>query len=427
MAEPDTTAPVSNVTLWAPAKYCRAVPAPMMGKYVPVFLRRIRVVAACAALAAAGCSTSSSSATSGTTVPSDYCTGTHPHGQVTVYSAPGLTYWYSRILSNFESNCAVQVYYESATSADLLTRVFDESGTASADIVVAQPPYISKMADLGLLHRGQLAQARSVPADRCDAQRRWCTVVDNFISWVYNTSLLVSAPTSYDDLLGSTYHGKIVTARVDSSIDGFGSLALLTTQLGVGAGVDTARRMESNVAAHYNSADAMGHAVANGAALVADGDLAENLNDVSQYGHLAVWFPVVGGRHQTLAVPFAAALVASHGSLTPARADERDNANALLAYMWSVAGQQAVGAAYGAPARPDVTPTDSRSLAVQGALAGVQIVRGNWEQLLAQQSQLTASWLALRHAPDGIPLPALTPTAPSLGAAGSTTTPSSIR
>jgi 2-aminoethylphosphonate transport system substrate-binding protein len=333
-----------------------------------------------------------------TAAASDYCTGTVAGGQVVLYSAPGLVFWYSDILNNFQLNCGVHVFFQSDTSAALLQRLQDESSGPLADVVVAQPPYITTMADTGLLaNLTGLPQAASVPADRCDHLRRWCTVVDNFTSWVYNTALLSHPPTGYDDLAGSSFQGKIATARVDSTVDGIALATLMAHQLGTKPALDTLGRLEANTTAHYVSTDAMSHAVSASDAVVANGDLAEGLNDVSQYPNLEVWFPTVGGARQALAVPFAAGMVRG--------GHNRENANALLAYMWSVAGQRSVGAAYGVPARLDVRPTDSRSRAVAAALNGVQVVRLDWEQAVAQQPELSAAWLALRRAPDGVPLP----------------------
>jgi iron(III) transport system substrate-binding protein len=280
-----------------------------------------------------------------------------------------------------------------------LNRLKFESTKPLADIVIAQPPFITTMANLGLFQATGLPQAVAVPPDRCDKQRRWCTVVDNVTSWVYDPGLLVQPPSGYDDLTGPAFEGKIVTSRVDSAVDGIGLALLMSHQLGVAGALDVLHRLEANVQDHFVSTDVMGHAVSLGVALVANGDLAESLNDIQQYGNLALWFPVAGGVRQALSIPFAAAMVrGGHNA---------DNANALLAYMWSAASQQLVGDAYGLPARSDVTaprdlgPITDRSNAVTAALAGVQVVRIDWQQGVADQTQITPAWLALRHAPDG--------------------------
>jgi 2-aminoethylphosphonate transport system substrate-binding protein len=143
----------------------------------------------------------------------------------------------------------------------------------------------------------------------------------------------------------------------------------------------------------------MSRIVATGYALAANGDLQEDLNDVDQYGKVVVWFPSGGdGRRTTIAFPYGAAHV--RGGRNP------DNAKALLTYLWSQAGQSLVGASYGAPARPDVVPGDTRSLRIRDALRGVDVRRPDWTAIARDQDQLVGRWLAVQRAPEGAPLPA---------------------
>ncbi|HEV3231948.1 MAG TPA: substrate-binding domain-containing protein [Candidatus Dormibacteraeota bacterium] len=327
-----------------------------------------------------------------------YCAGTD-QGQVVLYSARGLDYWYSEVLSNFELDCKVRIFFADAASDQLLARLRTEAGRPYADVVIAEPPFISTAAAENLLGTGGLPEAVGVAGDRCDRLRRWCTLVENYASWTYDPALDQPPPRTWDDLLAAPYHQQVLTSRPDRGLDGFAALELLTHTLGEDAAFAYLRQLEGSVSAHYQTTDVMSRVESLGGARAANGDLQENLNDIDQFVNLGIWFPTsAGSAPATLALPFGAATV--RGGHNP------KNAHALLAYLWSADAQRLVGRSYVAPSRSGVVPTDDRSLRLRALLAGVTVMRLDWEAEAAAQQRLTDRWLAFRAAPDAT-IPAL--------------------
>jgi 2-aminoethylphosphonate transport system substrate-binding protein len=366
---------------------------------------RVASVLACLSVAFCGCSvtdqgSSTSTATSG---PPSYCAGTAPGDQVVVYSAIGLEYWYADVLTNFQDKCHVTIHYVSAPDAQMADRVARERASPLADILIAQAPYMSRSAAAGDLD-GTSEGARTVPADRCGRARRWCAVAESYVSWVYNPQAVKIPPATWQDLLSPAYHGQILTARIDQSVDGQALLALLVQLDGVDGAMAYLDALESSTRAHFAVTDTMSRVVGAGVATLADGNLQEHLNDVTQYSHLKIWFPAgaPGERPRTLAMPYGAGLVTG--------GHHRKAATALLDYLWSSEGQSFTGDANTAPARTDLTPSGPRSIAIRDLLKGVVVLRPDWDSVAASVSEWVQRWLALRRAPDGAPMPFPTPT-----------------
>jgi 2-aminoethylphosphonate transport system substrate-binding protein len=356
-------------------------------------------------VALAACGDAGGSSPSRSAEPRDICEGTVPGGQVVLYSVLGLEYWYADVLSEFQLDCDVAVFYAGLPADQILPRLQSERSAPLADLVVADAPEMTTLADQGLLAGTGVATAAAVPADRCDARRRWCTVVDNFVSWGCNPALVQPPLPRLNELTAQRFHGKLLTSRPDESVDGLAMLAQLWKLDGDAAAIQYLANLEHNVDAHYANTDTMGRLVAAGADLAYNGDLHEELNDVDQYHNIRVWFPsAAAGRAVTLSIPFAAALVRG--------GQNQSNSRALLTYMWSKKGQSLVGLAYGAPARPDVAPGDSRSSSLRRLLEGVQILRIDWEQFSRVQPGLVTRWLAVRTAPEGTAPPSAIPTPP---------------
>jgi 2-aminoethylphosphonate transport system substrate-binding protein len=314
---------------------------------------------------------------------------------VVLYSATGLEYWYSDVLTSFELNCGVSVFIQFGTSAEMVARTQSEKASPLADILVAEPPYITVADNEGLLQPGGSPGSDSVPNEACGPGRDWCTLVNNYASWVFNPNSVKHPPRLWNDLLDVRFRGRVLESSADQATDGLALLVLLDQIMGRDAAFGYLTRLEHQVAAHYVVTDTMSRVVASGGASVANGDLRENLNDIAQYGNLHIWFPSVGAIRTTVAVPYGAGAV--RGGRNPSVA------RALLTYMWSEAGQREVGDAYAAPARPDVVPQDARSKTLRATLSGVHVLRPDWEAVARDQQTLIAKWLALRAAPDGVP------------------------
>lgn len=335
------------------------------------------------------------------------CGASKPGEQVVLYTDFGLDYWYSDVLSNFELDCAVNIYFERLAGDDAVSRLESERSAPLADIVVAPPLNLTQAADEGLLDGSLVPEAASVPDDRCDHLRRWCTLVENYTSWVYNKARVAHPPSTWDDMLAAQFAGKILTSWPDQSVDGFAALELLARTEGADAAIAYLAKLERSISAHYLVTDTISRVVSTGSSLLGNGNLQENLNDLDQYHNIGIWFPRIAGQAATtLAVPFGAALVKGARNGTAARA--------LLDYLWSRAGQSAVGRANGAPARPDVVPTDNRSQRLRSVLGTTQVIFVDWEQVFHQQQALVSRWTAIASAPDGTAPPSSPTPQPSL-------------
>jgi 2-aminoethylphosphonate transport system substrate-binding protein len=316
---------------------------------------------------------------------------------VVLYSATGLDYWYDSVLTAFEANCHVRVVYQSATSIQTAQELENEQSSPYADVVVAAAPDLAKADAAGLLVAGGTPGSSGVPASRCGAGRNWCDVVENFASLVYNPRLVHTPPRTFQDLLAPRFAGRLLLSDLNLADDGRALLDLLDVTLGRDAALQYVAALERSVRSHWISTDTMSRLVSSGESLVANGNLREHLNDIPQYSNLAVWFPQIGVGPTTIAVPYGAALVRG--------GHNRANAVALLAAMWSKAGQAAVAAAPGLPARSDVVPTDCRTQTIRRHLAGVRIIRPDWAAIARDHAALDAAWMHLKHAPYGRPPP----------------------
>jgi 2-aminoethylphosphonate transport system substrate-binding protein len=317
-----------------------------------------------------------------------------------------LEYWYNDVLTAFQTDCGVNVFIQFGTS-DKMTRLMQyQKADPVADIVIAEPPFITVADDGGLLQPGGTPGSAAVPDDACGPGRNWCTLVNNYASWVYNPGTVKSPPRLWNDLLDVAFQGGVLESSPDQATDGLALLVLLDQTMGRDAAFDYLTSLERQVMAHYVDTDTMSRVVASAGASVANGNLRENLNDIDQYGRLTIWFPSVDSVPTTIAVPYGAGLI--RGGRNPSVA------RALLTYLWSETGQRTAGDAYVAPSRPDVVPQDTRSKIVRSALGGVNVLHPDWEAVAHDQQALIAMWQRLRVAPDGTP--------PQTNAASPTTT-----
>lgn len=315
----------------------------------------------------------------------DECRGTQPGGQVVVYTTTGLEYWYADVLTNFQTDCAVQIAYVGASPDEILGRLRDEQAQPLGDLVIGPAPHLALAAAERLLTPNGVPADAGVPADRCARDRSWCSLAETYVSWVAGTSQPV--PRTWQDLTTAAFSGQVLTAAPDSTLDGLALLLLLDRTMGRPAALAYLAALEHNVAGHYPTADSMSRVVSGGGALVADGDLQEHMNDLVQFKSLSIWFP----SNTTLAIPIGGALI--RGGPNAA------NAAALAAYLWSQAGQRSLGLANLVPGRPDVVPSDARSRSLRSHLNGIRIVRLDWEAAVATDPALVAAWQKLRTAP----------------------------
>jgi 2-aminoethylphosphonate transport system substrate-binding protein len=99
---------------------------------------------------------------------------------VTIYSADGLSDWYTKQFQAFEAKTGIKVQYVEAGSGEVVSRVEKEKQNPQADIVVTLPPFIQKAASKGLL-QSSVAGADQVPAGSKDPGGKYVPLVNNYL------------------------------------------------------------------------------------------------------------------------------------------------------------------------------------------------------------------------------------------------------
>jgi 2-aminoethylphosphonate transport system substrate-binding protein len=318
------------------------------------------------------------------------CAGTDRSQQVVVYSVPGLEYWYNDVLTTFQNDCLVPVVYVGLPPDQLTARLQAEQAAPLADVVVAPAREIA-VADVNGALSTTPVPADDVAADRCSPTRSWCEVGETYAAWVINGGAVVAPPATFDDLLAPALRGRVQYSGPAQSDGGLAFRLLLDRVLG-GAATTFLSRLEPSVSLHEASTDAMSRNVSQGPAVVANGDLQEQMNDLLQYPGLSVWFPSATGRApETVAIPIGAATVRD--------APHPGNAQAVLRALWTPTAQAGIGAASLMPALDGVTPVDARSKEMSRLLQGVTIDRVDWTQAVRDLDTVEQGWEQQRTAP----------------------------
>jgi 2-aminoethylphosphonate transport system substrate-binding protein len=318
------------------------------------------------------------------------CAGTDRTHQVVVYSVPGLEYWYNDVLTTFQNDCLVPVVYLGLPADQLAARLQAERAAPLADVVVAPAREIA-VADLDGLLSTTPVPADAVAADRCSPTRSWCAVGETYASWVVNGAAAAAPPATLDDLLAPALRGQVQYSGPAQSDAGLAFRLLLDHVLGATA-TSFLSRLEPSVSLHEASTDAMSRNVSQGAAIVANGDLQEQMNDLLQYPGLSIWFPRATGQPpETVAIPMGAAALRD--------APHTGNAAAVLRALWTPTAQAGIGAAALTPALDGVTPVDARSQEMSRLLKGVTIDRVDWTQAVRDLDAVDQGWEQQRTAP----------------------------
>jgi len=148
----------------------------------------------------------------------DYCRGTSYGSQVVVYSARGLEYWYAAVLTNFQTNCGVQVFVQSGSSREMAARLRREKAAPYADIIVAEAMDMTTADANDLLEPDGAPGSAGVPDGRCGPRRHWCDVLENLVSFVYNPKLVANPPRTWQDLLAPRFAGQLLLSNAIAGI-----------------------------------------------------------------------------------------------------------------------------------------------------------------------------------------------------------------
>jgi 2-aminoethylphosphonate transport system substrate-binding protein len=133
-------------------------------------------------------------------------------GVVTVYSADGLhdgdNSWYQSQFAAFTKATGIKVQYVEGGSGAIVERLAKERTNPQADVLVTVPPFIQRAAKEQLL-------ANFPAGQRADPRRndRYSPLVNNYLTFIYNSQLLKTAPASWQDLLDSRFRTNCSTRR----------------------------------------------------------------------------------------------------------------------------------------------------------------------------------------------------------------------
>ncbi|MBK3578880.1 2-aminoethylphosphonate ABC transporter substrate-binding protein [Streptomyces sp. MBT65] len=311
---------------------------------------------------------------------------------VTVYSADGLKGengdgWYDRIFKDFQKRTGIKVQYVEGGSGEMVQRAVREKSNPQADVLVTLPPFIQQADSKGLLRKYTPAGADRVSAADKASDGTWTSVVNNYFGFVYNKKQLAQAPTTWDQLLDSTYKNKLQYSTPGVAGDGTAVLIKAIHDFG---GKDQAlaylKKLQSNNVGPSASTGKLAPKVDKGELLVANGDVQMNYAQSKTMPNLGIWFPAKkGGQPTTFALPYAAGLVT--------KGPHSANGEKLLDYMLGRTAQQQVSAIGGGfSARQDVKATDANATALTQLMTGVQIFEPDWTDIDKNLTSYIEDW-----------------------------------
>jgi len=312
-------------------------------------------------------------------------------GVVTIYSADGLhdgtPNWYQNQFDAFTKATGITVQYVESGSGGVVERVAKEASNPQADVVVTLPPFIQKAAADGLLTAYTPAGADQIPAGSKDAGGQYYALVNNYMNFIYNSSVLPDAPKTFADLLDPKFKGKIQYSTPGQAGDGTAVMIELVHAYGSkDAAFDFFKKLQDNNVGPSSSTGKLTALVNKGELYVANGDLQMNMAQMADNPNIKVFWPAgPDGKRSTFALPYYIGLVKG--------APDADNGKKLIDFLLSADAQSTVSSvALGLPVRSDVKPTDASAVALQNALQGVDIWTPDWAQVLKDLDADTQSW-----------------------------------
>ncbi|MBI1220659.1 MAG: 2-aminoethylphosphonate ABC transporter substrate-binding protein [Rhodobacteraceae bacterium] len=312
---------------------------------------------------------------------------------VTVYSADGLhdgtPNWYQTEFDAFTKATGIKVQYVEAGSGVVVERVAKEQSNPQADVLVTLPPFIQKADGAGLLDAYTPAGADMIPADLKDANGKYEALVNNYLSFIYDSAALKSAPKSFDDLLGADFKGKIQYSTPGQAGDGTAVMIDVMHAYGSSdAAFDYFKKLQANNVGPSSSTGKLTALVNKGELHVANGDLQMNMSQMADNPNIKVFFPAgPDGTSSTMTLPYYIGLV--HG------APHSENGKKLIDFLLSKDAQTTVTSiAIGLPVRTDVSPADANGKMLMEAVKGVTVWTPDWAQVLKDLDANVAKWHA---------------------------------
>ena len=280
---------------------------------------------------------------------------------VTIYSADGLhdgtPSWYGNEFDAFTKATGIKVQYVEAGSGGVVERVAKE---ASAD---------------------QIAAEQKDPAGSYEA------LVNNYMNFIYNASVLSDAPKAFDDLLDKKFKGKIQYSTPGQAGDGTAvMIEVIHAFGGKDAGFTFFKKLQDNNVGPSSSTGKLTALVNKGELYVANGDLQMNMAQMADNPNIKIFWPAgPDGKRSTFALPYYVGLVKG--------APHADNGKKLIDFLLSKDAQSTItSVALGMPVRMDVKPTDKSGMMLTDAMKGIEIWTPDWAAVLKDLQTDAGRW-----------------------------------
>jgi 2-aminoethylphosphonate transport system substrate-binding protein len=328
----------------------------------------------CASIAAGALAISLGACSSGSNSPSGTGTGASG-GSVTVYSADGLGDWYKKEFAAFTKQTGIKINYVEAGSSEVVSRVEKERNNPQDDVLITLPPFIQQADKDGMLAKLGVDTSAISSNDKA-SDGTWAALVNNYSCFIYNNKQ-GSPPKTWQDLLSSTYKGKLQYSTPGEAGDGTAVLVLLEHEMGKQGALNYLKQLQANNVGPSSSTGDLQPKVSSGSIVVANGDVQMNLDSIqADHSNFKLFFPANGNKApESIAIPYDISLTAN--------APDAANGKKLIAFMLSKKVQETVsGGAFGYPVRTDVHPTDANYTQLKNAMQGVQIYYPDWNSIL---------------------------------------------
>jgi 2-aminoethylphosphonate transport system substrate-binding protein len=310
---------------------------------------------------------------------------------VTIYSADGLkdgdVSWYGTQFDAFTKATGIKVQYIEAGSGGVVQRVEKEQTNTQADVLVTLPPFIQTAAAKGLLQPYKSKEAEKVPAAGKDPAGDYTALVNNYLTFIYDSSALPAPPASFEALLDPKYKNKIQYSTPGQAGDGTAVMLQVIHAFGSkDAGFKYFKALQANNRGPSASTGKLTALVNKGELYVANGDLQMNLDQIKTNPNVKVFFPAgPNGRKSTFALPYYIGLVKG--------APNAENGKKLIDWLLSKQAQETLpDVALGLPVRTDVKPAGAAAEQITAALKGVEIWTPDWKQVADELSKDAARW-----------------------------------
>lgn len=310
---------------------------------------------------------------------------------VTLYSADGLhdgaRSWYGDQFAAFTKATGIQVQYIEDGSGGVVARLAKERSNPQADVLVTLPPFIQRAAAQHLLQPYTPAGADQLPAASKDAQGEYVAVVNNTLSFIYDSAQLPHPPASFADLLQPSFQNKLQYSTPGQAGDGTAVMLQVIHAYGSkDAGFAYLKALQANNRGPSASTGKLTALVNKGELLVANGDLQMNVAQMTDNPNVQIFFPAgPDGTRSTMALPYYAGLVTG--------APHAENGKKLLDWLLSRPAQEEVtDVAQGLPVRQDVQPSGEAYKALTAKLQGVTTWTPDWNAVVASFDADVARW-----------------------------------